>query len=270
MIDTHAHLQFPELLRKIEEIISQSKKAGVSGVVIASSNVSDSKKAVELAEKYSGFLFASIGIHPQKTDPYNKSSITEQIASLKALLTKSQDSIFAIGETGLDFAPAPPVEEDRLLKDQEKLFIEQVKLAQEFKLPLILHARQANDQLIEMLKQISDPNLKGVFHCYSGGKKKISKILEIPGEWYFGFDGNLTYDQGLQTTIRFIPEQRILVETDSPYLSPEPYRGKVNTPATIPIIVKKINEILGKDTSENIFENSIKLFNLKKLSSHNP
>ncbi|MBU2577603.1 TatD family hydrolase [Patescibacteria group bacterium] len=272
MIDTHAHLQFPELLGKIEEIISESKKAGVTGVIIASSNVSGSKKAVELADKYPNFLYASVGIHPQKTDPENKTSIKDQLLELESLLSADyglqQKTIVAIGETGLDFSSPPPGEENRSIGEQEALFKGQIDLAIKYNLPLIIHARQAIDEVIEILSYHLKPStqhLKGVFHCYSGGKKRVSKILELPGEWYFGFDGNLTYDQGLQATIPLIPQERIVVETDSPYLSPEPYRSQINTPATIPLIVRKISEIVSKDISREIFNNSKKLFNLQNV-----
>ncbi len=85
--------------------------------------------------------------------------------------------------------------------------------------------------------------LRGVFHCYSGGKSRIKKVLDLPGEWYFGIDGNVTYDQGLQNVVKQIPENRLLLETDTPYLAPEPHRGETNTPANIPFIADQIAEI---------------------------
>lgn len=299
MIDTHAHLQFPKLLENIEEIISESKKAGVTGVVIASSNISDSKKAVELAKKYPGFLFASVGIHPQKTDPENKAPIKDQLSELESLIKESikpkilnsklqinpKDQnlnnqkncglplIVAIGETGLDFSEPPPGEEKRSKEEQFALFKGQIDLAQKCNLPLIIHAREAIDEVIKILSHHLKPNTKhprGVFHCYSGGKKRIQKILDIDScsnsyfSWYFGFDGNITYDEGLQNIIKIVPEDRILIETDSPYLTPIPHRGKTNIPAFLPLINKTINKIFNKDLTEQIIDNTKRVFNFNK------
>ncbi len=256
MIDTHAHLNFPELTARLDKIVSGSQKAGVTGIIIAASNLDDSREAIKLSRKYPGYLFASVGIHPQKTDPENQMTIEEQIEALD-LLISSHLSLTAIGETGLDFSEAPPGEENRTPEDQEKLFLGQIKLAQKYNLPIIVHARKAVDEVLSIL---SKSNLRGTFHCYAGGKKRIPKILALPGEWFFGFDGNLTYDEGLQSLIPLIPAGRILIETDSPFLSPAPHRGESNTPAFLPLIQAKVNEILGKDLSQQIEENSRRLF----------
>ena len=265
MYDTHAHLNFPQLRDKIDQIVEESQKAGINGIIIASSNLGDSKAAVEMAQKYPGFLYASVGIHPQKTDPKSRISIQDQLLELKKLLqqmsrTQHPSPIVAIGETGLDFSPAPPNEEERLKQDQQALFQGQISLAQQYNLPLIIHARQAVDEVISILQGLA-LQARGVFHCYAGGKKRIQKILDLPGKWYFGFDGNITYDEGLQNIVKLIPEDRIIIETDSPFLTPTPYRGEINTPVYLPLIQKKINEVFGKDLTEQIKENTVRIFN---------
>lgn len=289
MIDTHAHLNFPELTKIIDQVVSESKAAGVTHIIIASSNLEDSKMAIELAKKYPHCLLASVGIHPHETDPENKMTIEEQLADLDKLLATHNpppppDSplishpqpIVALGETGLDFTEPPPGEEKRSEKEQETLFQGQIILAQKYNLPLLVHARsssthkglrkdkEAVDEVIKILSTIrgSPPTLRGVFHCFAGGKKRIPKILNLSGEWYFGFDGNLTYDEGLQNIIQLIPPERLLIETDSPFLAPVPHRGEVNTPAYLPFIQQKINNILGKDLTGQIKENSRRLFDL--------
>jgi TatD DNase family protein len=263
MIDTHAHLNFPPLFSKAEEVVKKSEKAGLRGIVIASSNLADSKKAVDLAKKWPGFLFAAVGIHPQKTDPENEDSIAQQIKVLDDLIVKNRDSIFAVGETGLDFTPAPEGEEDRTIEEQRQLFLEQLALSQKYHLPVIIHARQTNDEIIEIINHLAGKMLTGVFHCYTGGKKRIERICRLPGLWYFGFDGNLTYDQGLQTIIQLIPKERILLETDAPFLAPVPYRGQENFPYYLPLIQQKINEIFGQDLTGQILANSAKLLKLE-------
>ncbi|HUV72018.1 MAG TPA: TatD family hydrolase [Clostridia bacterium] len=269
MIDTHAHLNFPQLKNQIDKIIAESKKTGVLAIVLAASNLADSIANLKLAQKYPECLFASVGIHPQKTDPENKMPIDEQLQSLEKIILDAKryplNPIVAIGETGLDFSEPPPGEEKRTLKDQESLFLGHIKLAQKYNLPLIVHARKATDEVIKILSSRAQ---RGVFHCYAGGRKRIAKILSLSKDWYFGFDGNLTYDVGLQTIIPLIPEDKLLIETDSPFLAPAPYRGKVNTPANLHFIQEKINEISQKDLTKQILHNTKSLFSrLIKASS---
>lgn len=248
MIDTHCHLNFPALLGKIDEVVEKSKEAGLTGIVVASSNLQDSKVSVNLAKKYPGFLYASVGIHPQ--------AVSSQLVQLDKLV-KSNPGVVAIGETGLDFNEGKTA-------GQEELFLGQIKLAQKYNLTLIVHAREANDEIIGILSSFQRPYeaFRGVFHCYSGGKKRIQKILDLPGLWFFGFDGNLTYDDGLQQIIKLIPQDRIVIETDSPYLAPLPHRGETNSPVNLPLIQQKINEIFGKDLTTQILQNSQKLFKI--------
>ncbi|MBU2592089.1 MAG: TatD family hydrolase [Patescibacteria group bacterium] len=281
MFDTHAHLNFPQLLSRIDELIRESKKAGLTGIIIASSNLEDSKKAVELAGKYQGFLWVSIGIHPQKTDPENTDSVKNQLSQLEQLLHPRgvvgttprgcHTLVVAIGETGLDFSLPPPGEEQRGKKEQEELFLGQIKLALKYDLPLVIHSREASDEIFKILFNFENWKLKigslprGVFHCYSGGKKRIQKVLNLPGEWYFGVDGNLTYDLGLQNVVKLIPKDRLLLETDAPFLPPEPYRGQMNTPAYLPLIAEKMAEVWQIDVGEVIektVENTKRLFGI--------
>lgn len=289
MIDIHAHLNFPELLVKVDKIVEDSKKAGLMGIIVGSSNLEDSKIAIGLAKKYSGFLYASVGIHPQKTDPENKTTIKEQLAVLDKLLESTivlstivdrnvinkglcerNKIVVAIGETGLDYSEPPPGEEERSKKEQEELFIGQLNLAAKHNLPVVVHAREAVDETIEKIQELGNlgiKELRGVFHCYSGGKKRIKKILDLPGEWYFGIDGNLTYDQGLQNVVKEIPKDRLLVETDSPFLAPDPYRGQICTPVYLPLIVQKVAEIWGEGletTKKQLLKNTKELFSILK------
>ncbi len=273
MIDTHAHLNFPGLIEQVDKVVVESKKAGLGGIIIASSDVSSSEKAVSLAQQYPDFLWASIGIHPQKTDPKNKASIQEQISFLENLIKKSpKGKIVAIGECGLDFSEPPPHEEERSKKEQEKLFLGQINLAIKYDLPLAVHVRQAQDEALDFIRAYVKNNpqavkkLRGVFHCYSGGRKRIKQILDLPGKWYFGFDGNLTYEIGLQNIIAEIPKDRLLLETDAPFLSPAPYRDQKNTPAYLPLIAQKVADIWQvslKEIAKQTTENAQQLFSLK-------
>ena len=253
--DSHAHLNFSAFEKTLEKTLKNAKTKNVFKIICVSSNIEDSKKAVALAKKYSKNIFASVGIHPQQTDPKNHQSLEKQIKELEILAKNNQ--VIAIGECGLDYNPAPPEEKDRSKEDQIYLFRKQIKLAKKLDLPLIIHCRKAFEDLIEILEKEDLPLKRGVFHCYAGGKKGI-KQAETLG-FYFGLTGNITYDEGLENVFKNIPLNKILLETDSPYLSPSPRRGETNEPANVAIIAeflarlknKPIEEI-SKQTEENI------------------
>jgi len=233
MIDTHAHLSE----------INDDIRDKVKKIILAGSGIEDSKNNIKLAEKYD-FLLTAIGIHPQ--------SEIEKVDQLEKLIN---EEVIAIGECGLDFS------REHNKKEQEIAFKKQIELAKKYNLPLIIHARKAIDEVIEILKGYK--NLKGVFHCYSGGKKRIKKVLELGDNWYFGIDGNLTYEDGLVDTVKKIPEDRLVLETDCPYLTPVPFRGEENKPAYIKYTYQKVAEIWGKsfkETEKTVDANAEKLF----------
>ncbi|MDD4135636.1 MAG: TatD family hydrolase [Candidatus Shapirobacteria bacterium] len=236
MIDTHAHL---ETLCDVDK--------GIDKIILAASNIDDSQNNLLLGEKYPEKLLIGVGIHPQECDA--------SPAELKKLIEENYEKITAIGECGLEFLG----DYDR--KKQEKVFRDQIELAQQFDKPLIIHARKAVDETLEILKEYK--NISGVFHCYAGGNKRIKKILDLGKDWYFGIDGNLTYEEGLVDVVKNIPKDRLVLETDSPFLTPEPFRGQENNPNNIVYVYKKVAEIWAKsfeETEEIIDENAKKLF----------
>lgn len=251
IIDTHAHLNFPDFENDLDKVVENSLKNGVTKIICVSSNIADSEKSLEIAEKYPKIVFPAVGIHPQQTDPENKDSLGSQLDQLDKLAQLS--IVVAIGECGLDYAPAPPPEKDRSKEEQLTLFRGQVKIALKHNLPLIIHSRKSFDDAIQILKstidnsQLAISNLKGVIHCYTGGKKGIKKVEEIG--FLFGIDGNLTYDTGLQNVVEEIPLEKILLETDAPWLAPLPHRGLRNEPANVKIIAEFLARL--KDVSFN-------------------
>ncbi len=239
MIDTHAHL---ETLCDIDK--------GIDKIILVASNIEDSKNNLILGEKYSNKLLVSVGIHPQESQ--------ESPAELKKILEKNHKKIRAIGECGLEFL------DDYDTKKQEEIFRAQIELAQKYKLPLIIHARKAVDEVIKILKEYK--NLSGVFHCYAGGNKRIQKIVDLG--FYFGIDGNLTYEDGLVKVVKNIPKDRLILETDSPALTPVPFRGEINSPKNVEYVYKKVAEIWKKsfeETEKIIDRNARELFKLKFL-----
>ena len=243
LIDTHAHLNFSDYDNDLDQVINDSVKAGVGKIICVSSNLEDSRKALVIAKKYPEFVSAAIGIHPQQTDPENRQSIEKQIKELTNLAKNPE--VVAIGECGLDFSPAPPPEKDRSKEEQIFLFELQIKLAKKLNLPLSVHSRKATKETIQVLsKYYSSPKgSSGVWHCYSAGIKEIPKIIELG--FYFGIDGNITYDPGLQNVIKNIPPEKIVLETDCPFLTPIPHRGLRNTPANVKISAEFIAQLLG-------------------------
>ncbi len=252
LIDTHCHLNFPDYDQDLDQVLSGALKNGVTKIICVSSNLADSKKAVDIASKYPRFVYAAVGIHPHQTDPENEETEEKQIQELEKLALEKE--VVAIGECGLDYSEAPPREKNRSQEKQLFLFQEQIKLAKKLKLPLLVHSRKAFADIIEILEK--DHDLCGVFHCYSAGKSGIEKVREL--DFYFGLDGNLTYDPGLQKVISLIPLEKILLETDAPFLSPVPYRGQRNEPKNVKIISEYLAKI--KNTSQEEVE---------KITSHN-
>lgn len=249
MIDTHAHLS--------TRFSNNAKIEGVK-VILAASNLEDSKENIELARVNKNQLWASVGIHPQKTDTDNKAGVEEQIRLLDQLVANNRELVVAIGECGLDFSPAPPEEEDRTKEEQERLFRGQIEIAQKYNLPLIIHARKAVDEVIEILGEYK--NLSGVFHCWAGGKKRVEKVLELGKNWYFGIDGNITYEVGLNEVVAKIRNDRLVLETDSPFLTPIPHRGEINRPEYIKFVYEKVSEIwqLSFEETEKIVDKNAK------------
>jgi len=248
LIDTHAHLNFPDYGKDLDKVIKRSVKNGVKKIICASSNLTDSAKAIEIAKRYPDIVYAAVGIHPHQSDFQEKIPIKEQIEKLKELAKKKE--VVAVGECGLDFSPAPPVEKDRSEKEQVFLFKKQIEIALNLDLPILVHSRQALPQVLEILQSFKNKQslllrnkLTGVFHCYSGGKSDIKKVEELG--FYFGLDGNLPYDVGLQNVVKEIPLEKILLETDCPFLSPEPYRGLRNEPKNVKIIAEFLAQTKG-------------------------
>ncbi len=240
MIDTHAHLSS----RFSEEI----RIEGLDYVVLAASCLADSKDNLELA-KINKKMLPAIGIHPQE--------ISNSFEELEKLFEKR---VAAIGECGLEFTDEI-TEMDK--KKQIELFRKQIVMSQNVSRPLIIHSRQASDETLEILGEYE--NLSGVIHCYTGGKKRIKKFLELPGEWYFGIDGNLTYEIGLEQVVAEIPKDRLILETDSPFLTPVPFRGEKNCPEYVKYVYQKVSEIwqMSLETSEKIIDdNARKLFKI--------
>lgn len=270
MIDTHAHLNFKAFNKDLDKVIDRASKAGVEKIIIPGAKIDSSIKAVEIANNYLS-CYASVGIHPHHANEINTlihNSI--KVSDIKTQISKliKNNKVIAIGEIGLDYHQYKdhPQISDEDKNKQKEIFLMQLEIASSGNLPVIIHCRDSQNDLLEILKEFTNKNkISGVFHCFSGNIENLKKVLEM--DFYVGFDGNITYpeNKNLQTVVCHTPLDRILVETDSPFLTPLPYRGNRNEPSYLQYIIMKMVQIHKKNTSE-IAEitssNAIKLFKL--------
>jgi TatD DNase family protein len=243
MIDSHAHLS--------DRFAQEVDLKPLVAVVLSASSQQDSLDNLRLAQNQAK-LYPAVGIHPTEV----ASKVEDQLSFLENLLAK-YPQIVAVGECGLEFLE--PFDQQK----QEELFRGQIQLAQKFQKPLIIHSREASDRLPEILGEYQ--GLRGVIHCYTGGKKRVKRFLNQENEWYFGLDGNLTYEVGLEQVALEIPKNRLLLETDSPFLTPIPHRGETNQPKYVKYIYEKMAEIWGlsfEETEEIIDGNVARLFEI--------
>lgn len=251
MIDVHCHLNFHKFETDFDEVIKRALDSGVEKIINTGTSLESSKLAVELAEKYDE-LYAIVGIHPHHADKVEEGWDNELIN-----IAKSSKKVVGIGEIGLDYfsyASNGIVEPDQ----QKKVFIRQLEIANELSLPLQIHNRQAGDDILIILNEKKDLVSQmppGMFHCMSGNVNFLKKVLDLG--FYVGFDGNITYegiakgeDTSLPELIKNSPIDRIVTETDSPYLTPIPHRGTRNEPSYVIIVASEIAKIKGIELEE--------------------
>ena len=254
--DSHCHLNDEQMLVNIDEQIALLRQAGITAALCIGYDLASSKRAVELANTYPE-IYAAVGIHPDNVAECSLEAIEE-------LRKLAQDpNVIAIGEIGLDYYWHKDPEERAA---QKPVFVSQIKLADELGLPISVHARDAIEDTYRILKE-NNPKFGGVLHCYSGSVEMMREFLKLG--LYFGFDGPITYKNAVtpKQCVRECPADRLLVETDSPYLSPTPFRGKPNNPKNIPYIVAEMARIRECDEAlmnEQLWKNFKKMFRVKQ------
>ncbi len=231
IFDTHAHYDDEAFDQDRDELLKSMNEAGVAFIVNVGASIDSTRKALELAGKYP-FLYAAIGVHPSETEGMTQDD-------LSWLKEKAADpKVVAIGEIGLDYHWPDP---DKAI--QKKWFEEQLQLASETGLPIIVHSRDAAQDTLEILKEWQKEKMKGVIHCFSYTKEIAREYLNM--DYYFGIGGVLTFKNAkkLIEAVEYIPMSRILLETDCPYLAPEPYRGKRNQSTYIDLVAERLAEV---------------------------
>ena len=248
--DSHAHYNDEQF--ENENIIEQLYKDGITKIVIPGYNLQSSRKAIEIAKKYP-FVYATCGISP------NDIKNTAEVEEIEKLA--DEEKVVAIGEIGLDYYWN---KENK--KEQKEVFIKQIEIANKKKLPIVIHCRDAHTDLIEILKEKMDCNKKGVFHCVALNLELIKNALNLG--YYISFAGPITYknSKNADEAIKLVPLDKILIETDSPYLAPEPKRGTRNDSRNLVYIAEKISQVKQIKIEEFVkitYENTKKIFNIK-------
>lgn len=253
IFDTHAHYDSGSFNPDRAEVLASLPESGVGLVVDPGCDVESSRAAIVLAEQYP-HVYAAVGIHPEDCGGCTDADF-EEIHRLA-----QHEKVVAIGEIGLDYywAENPPKE------FQQTVFRRQIELALELDLPIIVHDREAHGDSLAIVLEY--PDLRGVFHCYSGSPEMAAELLKRG--WYLGFDGPITYKNAKRApeVVAITPLERIVVETDSPYLTPVPFRGKRNDSRLLPYVLETLAEWKGISTEEMIritWENGKRLFGLE-------
>ena len=252
LIDTHAHLQLEHFDSDREAMIQRAHEAGVAAIICMATDVASSREAIELAEKHQ-HVYAAVGIHPNDCAATSAEDL-KQIAELAR-----HPKVVAIGETGMDdYWKTVP------LSKQAEMFAGQLELAAQLNKPVVIHNREAGAAIMEVLRAHAVIKLTGVFHCFSEDMNYAEQVLSLG--CHVSFTGNLTYKKSaLPEVAKQIPLERIMLETDSPYMTPVPYRGKRNEPAYTVHIAEKLAEIKGLAFAEvcaHTTRNAVALFGL--------
>jgi TatD DNase family protein len=244
LIDTHCHLTFDGLIQDIDGVVARSKAAGVTGWLTVGTDMQENLKAIELTEKYEN-MYAAVGMHPHDAKDVTDDTLTR----LKELAR--DEKVVAIGETGLDYHYNLSLHED-----QRRVFAEHLNIAAELDLPVIIHCRKAFEETMQVLDNHAGPVKKIVFHCFSGSSEQAKIVLDKG--YYISFTGVVTFKNAELTrqAAKIVPVDRLMLETDCPYMSPEPMRKqKINEPALMVHTAKFLAELKEMDPAD--FANAV-------------
>ena len=249
-VDSHTHIYLKDFDEDRKGIISECLNNGVNKLLLPNIDKSSIADVIKICEVYKDICYPMVGLHPC----YVKDSYEDDLDFLKPIIRSIKP--IAVGEIGIDL-----YWDKSNLEIQRKAFIAQINWAKEFKLPIVIHARDSYNEIFEVLDQVNDENLNGVFHCFSSSLKDADRILNYGG-FKLGIGGVVTFkNSGLDKVVKNIDIKNIVLETDSPYLTPTPFRGTRNKSSYIPIIANKLSDIyeisceeIGNITSKNAKE----------------
>ena len=257
LIDSHAHLDMQDFNHDRNQVIERAIKGGLSRIITVGINMASSIAALKLTREYDS-VFAAVGYHPHNASECNRQALN------KLIETASDPKVVAWGEIGLDFY------RNRSLRDvQMNVFLQQLEIAGELGLPVIIHDRDAHNEILSILKKIGKGDRKGVIHCFSGDTNMAMTLIELG--YYISISGVVTFKKAslIKEVASNIPLERLLVETDSPYLAPAPKRGKRNEPLFVTYTAKEISRLRGIEPDElsvALSANTERLFDLPAVS----
>ncbi len=255
-VDTHSHIYTNAFDQDRSDVIERSRKAGVSHIILPNIDGNSIESLLAVSDQYKGYCFPLMGLHPTSV----KENYQEELALIERALVEKH--FWGVGEIGIDL-----YWDKTFIKQQKEAFRYQVNLAKKLNLPIVIHTRNAFDEIFEILDSENDEWLRGIFHSFSGTYTQYKKILEYKG-FLIGIGGVVTYKNGgLDKIVQQMNIEHIVLETDSPYLSPVPFRGKRNESSYIVTIANKIAEILNlpiQQVAEITTRNALSLFKLEK------
>lgn len=231
IIDTHTHLDNKKYYENLDEVLKRADENNVKKFIIPAADPDDLKRAIKLSEKNENIFFA-VGVHPMDVEKYNKKYLIDNITHPKCV---------AVGEIGLDYHYTKETKNQQI-----EIFKEQIEIALEYKKPIIVHIREASPDSLKILTNY--PTLKGVLHCFNADEQ----LLKLQENFYYGIGGVITFKNARKLIEVFpkIPKNKIIIETDSPYLTPHPFRGTLNEPAYTTLVAQKIAELWKCDIKE--------------------
>lgn len=236
-IDTHTHLDGEEFREDLPEVVKRAQEAGVSKVFVPAINLPSVQTVMEVYRQYPGYAYPMIGLHPEEV----KSDWQQVLSGMKPLLDSSDGEVIAIGEVGLDYYWSREFEQEQLAA-----FEEQVRWSVETRLPLMIHCRKAQNEMVTLLKRYKADLPGGVFHCFTGNAREAEELLQFD-RFVLGIGGVLTFKKSHLPEVlpAVVPLDRIVLETDSPYMAPVPMRGKRNESAYVKYVLEKLAESYG-------------------------
>ena len=256
MIDTHSHIYGLEFDTDRDEVVGRAREAGVEAIFLPNINAETIQPMLQLCGQYPGYCFPMMGLHPEDV----KEDFSSVLARMHEILLQTPTPYIAIGEVGLDFYWDETYREQQL-----EAFESQICWARDLSLPVVIHSRNAHRELLEVMERYRSDGLTGIFHCFGGTLEEARELLSFPG-FVLGIGGILTYKKStLPEVLREVPMERVVVETDAPYLSPVPYRGKRNESAYVVYTLQRLAEVYGctpTEMEEMTNKNVRRIFNL--------
>ena len=263
-IDTHAHIDGQEFDQDRDDVISRARQAGASAIFVPAIDLPSSRRIIDLCRQYPGYLYPMVGLHPEEVHADWRSVLNDikSLLSIEAPSGAVGGACIAIGEVGLDFYWSREFENEQLAA-----FEEQVQWSVETRLPLMIHCRKAQNEMVSIIKRYARELPGGVFHCFTGNEHEAAELLQFP-QFVLGIGGVLTFKKSHlpETLAKAVPLDRVVLETDAPYMAPVPLRGQRNEPAYVRHVISRMAQAYGvseEEVATRTTANATRVFGIK-------